>query len=123
IEKHNRYSSDEAAETIRQLADHGVNWHALLLGSSEVERRRALKDLSLRLPLRPLVRFVYMYVFLGGLLDGRAGFTWCLLQAFYEYLITLKVWELQHGCTTDITRVNTETANKDLTPKDFAKSL
>ena len=123
IEKHNRYSSDEAAETIRQLADHDVNWRALLLGNSEVERRRALKDLSLRLPLRPLVRFIYMYVFLGGILDGRAGFTWCLLQAFYEYLITLKVWELQHGCTTDISQFNTDTSTKDLTPKDLAKSL
>ena len=55
----------------------------------------------MRLPLRPLVRFIYMYFFLGGIWDGRAGFTWCMLQAFYEYLITLKVWELQHGCTTD----------------------
>jgi hypothetical protein len=36
-----------------------------------------------------------MYIFLGGFLDGRAGFTWCTLQAFYEYLITLKVWELK----------------------------
>ncbi|MEO1446411.1 MAG: glycosyltransferase family 2 protein, partial [Cyanobacteria bacterium J06635_11] len=32
----------------------------------------------------------------GGILDGRAGFTWCVLQAFYEYLILLKVWELQN---------------------------
>ncbi len=106
IEKHNRYSSDEAAETIRQLSDHGVDWRALFWGRTEVERRRALKDLSLRMPLRPLVRFIYMYFFLGGILDGRAGFTWCMLQAFYEYLITLKVWELQNGCTTDISQTN-----------------
>ena len=32
----------------------------------------------------------------GGCLDGAAGFHWCLLQAFYEYLILLKVWEIQH---------------------------
>jgi hypothetical protein len=81
---------------VRQLAEGNVNWGALLWGRSEVERRRALKDLSLRLPLRPLVRFIYMYFFLGGVLDGRAGFTWCVLQAFYEYLILLKVWELKH---------------------------
>ncbi|MEO0706579.1 MAG: glycosyltransferase family 2 protein, partial [Cyanobacteria bacterium J06649_5] len=24
------------------------------------------------------------------------GFTWCVLQAFYEYLILLKVWEIRH---------------------------
>lgn len=97
IDKHNRYSTDEALETLRQLSDGQVNWGKLLLGSSEVERRRALKDLSLRLPLRPLLRWFYMYFFLGGILDGRAGFAWCTLQAFYEYLILLKVEEIQKG--------------------------
>jgi Glycosyl transferase family 2 len=96
FEKHNRYSTDEARETIQQLEAGSVNWRALLFGATEVERRRALKDLSLRVPLRPIVRFFYMYLWLGGCLDGRAGFTWCMLQAFYEYLILLKVWEMKH---------------------------
>ena len=95
IEKHNRYSSDEAAETLYQLREGNVNWKHLFWGSSEVERRRALKDLSLRLPFRPLVRFLYMYFILGGILDGKAGFAWCTLQTFYEYLILLKVDELK----------------------------
>lgn len=97
LEKHNRYSSDEAKETLRQLESGAVSWKNLFLGSSEVERRRALKDLSLRLPFRPLLRFFYMYLLLGGIFDGRAGFAWCTLQAFYEYLILLKVWELKHA--------------------------
>ncbi|MGD1911542.1 MAG: glycosyltransferase family 2 protein [Rivularia sp. (in: cyanobacteria)] len=96
IDKHNRYSSDEARETLYQLEEGGVNWRNLLFGKTEVERRRALKDLSLRVPGRPLVRFFYMYFFLGGCLDGRAGFAWCTLQAFYEYLIMLKAWEMKH---------------------------
>jgi glycosyltransferase involved in cell wall biosynthesis len=95
IEKHNRYSTDEAIETLRQLDRGKVNWLNLFFGQSEVERRRALKDLSLRLPCRPLLRWFYMYFFLGGILDGRAGFAWCTLQAFYEYLILLKVEEMQ----------------------------
>lgn len=97
IEKHNRYSTDEAVETLHQLQAGTVNWQNLFWGRSEVERRRALKDLSLRLPGRPLVRFIYMYLLLGGFLDGKAGFTWCTLQAFYEYLILLKVWELKQS--------------------------
>jgi len=97
IDKHNRYSTDEAAETLKQLESGGINWRNLILGKTEVDRRRALKDLSLRLPFRPIVRFFYMYFFLGGWLDGRAGLTWCLLQAFYEYLILLKVWELRQS--------------------------
>ncbi len=96
IEKHNRYSTDEAKETIKQLSDGTIDWRALFGGRSEVERRHALKDFSLRIPGRPLVRFIYMYFFLGGCLDGRPGFTWCTLQAFYEYLILLKVWELKN---------------------------
>jgi glycosyltransferase involved in cell wall biosynthesis len=96
IEKHNRYSTDEAKETLHQLENGTVSWRSLFFGKSEVERRRALKDLSLRLPARPLTRFLYMYFLLGGCLDGRAGFAWCTLQAFYEYLILLKVWEMKH---------------------------
>lgn len=96
IEKHNRYSTDEAFETIRQLETGAVRWGALFFGKTEVIRRRALKDLSLRIPLRPVIRFFYMYFALGGVLDGRAGFRWCVLQAFYEYLILLKVWEIRH---------------------------
>lgn len=96
IDKHNRYSTDEAAETLRQLQSGSVDWQALLWGKSEVERRRALKDLSLRLPMRPLTRWLYMMFVLGGWRDGRAGLSWCTLQAFYEYLIVLKVRELNH---------------------------
>lgn len=96
IEKHNRYSTDEAVETLRQLEGGHIAWRALFWGKSEVERRRALKDLSLRLPMRPLARWLYMVFGLGGWRDGRAGLAWCTLQAFYEYLIVLKVRELTH---------------------------
>lgn len=101
IEKHNRYSTDEARETIYQLEKGNVNWRDLFLGDTEVERRRALKDLSLRTPLRPLIRFLYMYFFLGGCLDGQPGLAWCTLQAFYEYLILLKVWEMKQKVTKE----------------------
>jgi hypothetical protein len=43
-----------------------------------------------------------MYFLLGGCLDGRAGFAWCTLQAFYEYLILLKVWEMKHIPTSNL---------------------
>lgn len=107
IEKHNRYSTDEATETLRQLQSGQVNWQKLFFGKTEVERRHALKDLSLRLPLRPLVRWFYMYFILGGWRDGEAGFAWCTLQGFYEYLIVLKVKELQRqpAATSPLTTV------------------
>ncbi len=61
----------------------------------------------MRLPARPLVRFFYMYFLLGGFLDGRAGIAWCTLQAFYEYLILLKVWEMKH---IPVTNLDTQTS-------------
>lgn len=98
IEKHNRYSTDEAKETITQWEKRKkINWKQLFFGETEVIRRRALKDLSLKIPLRPLIRWFYMYFILRGFLDGKAGFAWCTLQAFYEYLILLKVEELQQN--------------------------
>lgn len=114
IEKHNRYSTDEAQETINQLEKGKVNWSSLLFGKSEVEKRRALKDLSLRLPCRPVLRWFYMYFILRGFLDGKAGFTWCTLQAFYEYLILLKVEELQQKkiLIEQQTQIETQTAVK-----------
>ncbi|PSB20620.1 glycosyltransferase family 2 protein [Phormidesmis priestleyi ULC007] len=96
IDKHNHYSTNEAIETVHQLDKGKIQWREVWFGQSEVDRRRALKDLSLRMPFRPIVRFLYMYFLLGGFLDGRAGFSWCTLQAFYEYLILLKVWEIRH---------------------------
>ena len=51
--------------------------------------------LSLRLPCIPLLRWLYMYFILGEIRDGKAGFPWCTLPAFYEYLILLKAEEIK----------------------------
>ncbi len=120
LEKHNRYSTDEARETVRQLSEGKVRWKSILTGKSEVERRRALKDLSLRIPGRPIVRFFYMYFFLGGILDGRAGFTWCVLQSFYEYLILLKVWEMRHDKTSADSTVPAQVVSETSIKKSLA---
>jgi hypothetical protein len=47
------------------------------------------------MPFRPTLKFIYMYLIGRGFLDGRAGFTYCRLQAMYEYMIVLKVTEMQ----------------------------
>lgn len=113
LDKHNRYSTDEAKETLRQLSEGSISWKNLFFGQSEIEKRRALKDLSLRLPLRPIVRFLYMYFLLGGILDGQAGLTWCLLQAFYEYLILIKVWEMKNLPVPELTSTLNSSASKE----------
>jgi glycosyltransferase involved in cell wall biosynthesis len=95
VRRHNRYSSDEASHA-RDTKLSTVDWTALVTGTAQA-RRRALKDLSYALPCRPLLRFLYVYVGRLGLLDGRPGFDYAVLLAFYEYLIGLKQRERSQG--------------------------
>ncbi len=93
FEKHNQYSSAEAREMLAVLRDGGAGWRDLA-SRDPVARRRALKDLSFRLPFRPALRFSYMYFARLGFLDGLPGLTYCRLLAIYEYLIGLKAKEI-----------------------------
>jgi glycosyltransferase involved in cell wall biosynthesis len=90
IEKHNRYSNWEARVSAdRQLAGSGSQ-----ISSGQVERRRNLKQFSQRLPFRPLLRFLYIYVWQKGFLDGREGYYFARLHALYELLSVAKTYEL-----------------------------
>lgn len=102
FERHNRYSGYEATETVRALREHPVRFGDLL-ARDRIKRRYALKNLSFRMPGRPLLKFLYMYVLQLGFLDGRPGLTYCTLQMIYEYQIVLKVREIrrhERGGTT-----------------------
>lgn len=94
IEKHNRYSSLEAVEGMKVIHQQFQD-RSGIMSADPALRRRALKELSFRLPCRPLVKFLYLYLWQRGCLDGKAGFTYCILQSFYEYLIVVKMRELQ----------------------------
>jgi glycosyltransferase involved in cell wall biosynthesis len=90
IEKHNRYSNWEA----RVSAERMLSGSAARISSGEVGRRRRLKQFSQRLPLRPLLRFLYIYVWQKGFLDGREGYYFARLHAVYEFLSVAKTYEL-----------------------------
>ncbi len=94
IWRHNRYSTYEAEESLRSLNAGDLNVSELF-SSDRVTRRNALKRLSFRLPLRPVFRFLYQYFVKGGILDGIAGFHYCLLLTIYEYFIVLKIREMR----------------------------
>ena len=92
IEKHNRYSNWEArVATDRHLAASGGQ-----LRHQRVNRRRRLKLLSHRLPFRGLLRFLYVYVWQKGFLDGREGYYFARLHGVYEFLSVAKTYELLH---------------------------
>src|SRR5262245_22014987 len=93
IERHNRYSTAEA-QNVYGYADADIPILDLL--STETDRRhRAAKKIFRRLPCRAIIRFIYMYLFRGGSLDGKVGFTYCRLLAWYEWLIVLKEREIK----------------------------
>jgi glycosyltransferase involved in cell wall biosynthesis len=95
LRKHVRYAELEALESLQHARLGQIDWKGLSAIKDPVRRRRALKAISFRLPLRPTLRFLYMYFFRLGMLDGRAGFTYCRLLAIYEYMIVLRIMELR----------------------------
>lgn len=56
---------------------------------------------SADLLLRPLWRFVRMYVLRGGFLDGRRGFVLAVLYAHYVFIRAVKVRELRSATGTE----------------------
>lgn len=92
VEKHNRYSNWEAA--LEAQGTNGTNG-ARQLQSGAVKLRRRLRELARRLPCRPALRFLYVYLAQGGILDGVPGYYFARLHATYELLTVAKVRELK----------------------------
>lgn len=93
FEKHNRYSNDEAVECLK-LMESPIQLTTLFTAKNKTKRRRILKEIAYRLPFRPTLRFIYMYCFKRGFMDGKAGLTYCRLLSIYEYMIVLKTKEI-----------------------------
>lgn len=91
VEKHNRYSNWEA----RVSVDRFLSQSNERLQSREVGMRRRLKQLSQRMPFRPLLRFLYVYLWQRGFLDGWEGYYFARLHGMYELLCVAKTYELK----------------------------
>ncbi|WP_297833905.1 glycosyltransferase family 2 protein [Thermomonas sp.] len=91
--RHLRYADREAqlmlAERDRPLQPSD------LLSRDATVRRRALKRLAGRLPLRPWLRFAYVYLLRGGFMDGAAGLRYARMLAVYQQFIDLRLCELK----------------------------
>jgi glycosyltransferase involved in cell wall biosynthesis len=87
VEKHNRYSNWEARVALSRSPGHGA-------GRGQSAQRR-LKERTRWLPCRPFLRFLYIYVWQGGFLDGIPGFYFARLHAMYEALSIMKTRELR----------------------------
>ena len=96
ISRHNSYSSFEAHQILQNRASQEPFSLPAAFFERDFNRRRFhQKELFYRLPARPLIKFLLLYVLKRGFLDGRPGFTYALLQSIYEAMIVLKVQELE----------------------------
>ena len=92
-ERQNRYSSKDAEyEVARDGA--GIRWGGLW-STDGLARRATLKQIAARLPFRPLLYFVYSYVFRLGFLDGWDGLQFCLMKATYQRMLVSKKYDIR----------------------------
>lgn len=97
--KHNSYSTREAVEFLVQKHKLGkVDTIARFFGN-KTERKRWLKEkVYFRMPLfvRPFIYFFYRYILKLGFLDGKEGFIFHTLHAFwYRFLVDAKVYQIE----------------------------
>ena len=84
IEKHNRYSNWEAVIESSSTDDDSALQHDAVKG------KRRLRRIFRKLPFRPTLRFLYVYFWQKGILDGWRGYVFSKLHAQYEFLSQAK---------------------------------
>lgn len=84
VEKHNRYSNWEAVVESSTTDDESSLQH------DGVRGKRKLRRIFRKLPFRPTLRFLYVFLWQGGILDGWRGYVFSRLHAQYEYLSAAK---------------------------------
>ncbi|AOX03546.1 glycosyltransferase [Moorena producens PAL-8-15-08-1] len=122
LERHNRYSNWEARVYLNLLTgkDDSGTIGGNLFGDA-VQRKRFLKKIWVRLPFKPLLRFILFYFIQLGFLDGKAGYIYGRLLSQYEYQIGVKLYELQKF-SGKLNVKKTEPAQTPVTPKQSVVS-
>ena len=89
IRKHERYARGLAEEEFRRRDGHSSSAIRAAWFGNPDERTAAVKKLWMRLPLyvRPFFYFLYRYFLRLGFLDGKQGFIFHFLQAFWYRLL------------------------------------
>ena len=91
VEKHNRYSNWEAVVESTSQDKAGSLQH------KGVKGKRFLRRVFRTLPFRPTLRFLYVYLWQGGFLDGWPGYVFARLHGQYEFLTVIKARERSTG--------------------------
>ena len=91
-QKHNNYANREI------VAAYEGFWNDSVSGGNGLESRNKEKGKYYKLPkfLRAFVYFFVRYICFGGFLDGKPGFIWATLQAYwYRFLVDAKIEEME----------------------------
>lgn len=64
--------------------------------NAEIEKRKNKKYNTSALLFKPLVRFLKIYILKKGCLDGREGFIRACMDAFYQFIIIVKIMEKEN---------------------------
>ena len=99
VEKHNRYSTWEAAAFARLHRRPNEKILRATPFGTALERKRWLRKLAMSTPFRPSLRFIYHYIWKQGFRDGYRGWMLCRLLTWYERLIVLKERERKAGAS------------------------
>ncbi len=114
IAKHIRYADLESDEWVKQrLGESRVAQSNELFRDMLRYRQWLRRHVWPRVPCRPALRFLYMYLVRLGILDGRPGWSLASLMANYEYMISLLYRE-------KLQRALQDQADQKIPPKKFS---
>ena len=98
FQKHAKYAQREAEQQLRDESSRSEKCEVSSekLGRSEkLSGRRKLKWMVRNLPGRSWIKFFYLLILKGGILDGPAGWLYCRMQAHYEFMCTTVLKDLR----------------------------
>ncbi|MCK4872124.1 MAG: WcaF family extracellular polysaccharide biosynthesis acetyltransferase [Phycisphaerales bacterium] len=98
--KHNRYSTLEARTIFMEMIGANEGRPKPKLSGSSRRRRWLKRYITPHVPMPGIWRFLYMYVFRLGILDGRIGFSFCAFISVYDHLVGIKLKELRRLAKT-----------------------
>jgi glycosyltransferase involved in cell wall biosynthesis len=108
LTKHNVYSTMEAAQMRTGVE---ASFTTALFHPDFNLRRKHQKVFFYKMPLRPFIKFCYMFFVRRSFLDGRAGINYTMLQCIYEYMISLKEKEATENLARRNSTLTTDSAS------------
>jgi len=125
-QKHNDYATREAIDILSEKYGlRSANYQASLPSdvSNNSMKRRIKSSLYNRLyfPVGPVLYFLYRYIILMGLLDGKEGLIYHTLQGFwYRFLVGAKLFEFEKSLAAAKSTSDIRTKLSLLTGRDLS---